>query len=340
MVSTIKSKIKKVTKLGNFENEPVYDISVKGDTRTFFGNNILVHNTDSIYFSAKSTLSTLPPEEFEYTKENIITLYDAIAEDVNDTFPNFMKASFNVPENRSVIAAGRELVASKGLFIKKKRYAVLIYDLEGWRADLDKKFKETGGKIKAMGLDTKRTDTPKPIQDFLSKVLELILLGKSEEEVLQYITDFREEFKTWPAYLKGRPSGANKIEFYTECFDNPNKRVAGKKPTIPGHIRAAIHWNKLRAANGDNYSMEIQDGQKIITCGLKPNPMKWDSIAYPVDENHLPSWFTELPFDSSGMEDKIIDKKLENLIGVLKWDLGSTRESSTFSNIFTIKPKK
>lgn len=336
-----KSKIKKITKLGNFDNEPVYDIAVKGDNHTFFGNNILVHNTDSAYFSAANIIKNNPDyDDFEWNRDNVVKLYDLVGERVNETFPNFMNSAFNVPAEKSVIAAGRELVASRGLFIKKKRYAVLIYDLEGWRADKDPKLQAKGGKVKAMGLDTKRTDTPKPIQDFLTSVLELILQGKTEKEVLDYIIEFRDEFKTWPAYLKGRPSSANKLEFYTECFHNPNKKVNGKKPTIPGHIRSAIHWNLLRQANGDNYSLEIHDGQKIITCRLKPNNMQWDSIAYPVDEMHLPEWFTSLQFDSSGMEDKIIDQKLENLIGVLGWDLASTRQSSTFSSIFVPKPKK
>ncbi|NJO60986.1 MAG: hypothetical protein HC836_22830 [Richelia sp. RM2_1_2] len=340
-----KTKIKKVEKLPNFQNEYVYDIGMRGPNPYFFANNILVHN--SCYFSAIEMLKANPDIYNGWTRENTIDLYDSIGDEVNKTFPNFMKASFNVPEDKSVIAAGRELIAARGLFIKKKRYAVLIYDLEGWRADLvpeeeaiKKKLIPGFGKVKAMGLDTKRTDTPKPIQDFLTKILELILQGKTEDEVLNFISEFREEFKTWPAYLKGRPMGANNMTLYTECYNNPNKLVDGKKPTIPGHIRAAIHWNLLRKSVGDNYALEIQDGYKVIVCKLKPNNMKWDSIAYPVDELQLPTWFTSLPFDSSGMEDKIIDQKLENLIGVLKWDLSSTRQSSTFNNIFTLKPKK
>jgi hypothetical protein len=50
------------------------------------------------------------------------------------------------------------------------------------------------------------------------------------------------------------------------------------------------------------------------------------SIAYPVDENHLPEWFTSLPFDSEGMEEGIVDKKVENLVGCLKWDLTKTQK--------------
>ena len=78
-----------------------------------------------------------------------------------------MQKATNVPrENGQIIVGGREMVASKGLFITKKRYAALIYDLEGNRQDIDKP-----GKLKAMGLDLKRSDTPVFIQNFLYELL-------------------------------------------------------------------------------------------------------------------------------------------------------------------------
>ena len=36
-----------------------------------------------------------------------------------------------------IIAAGREVVGESGLFITKKRYAILVFDLEGKREDTD-----------------------------------------------------------------------------------------------------------------------------------------------------------------------------------------------------------
>ena len=103
----------------------------------------------------------------------MIELYDTIGETVNGTFVKFMQDAFHCPRTRGdVIKAGREIVASKGLFITKKRYAVLYYDKEGKRSDSD-----GPGKIKAMGLDLKRSDTPVVIQEFLSAVLTKVLNG-------------------------------------------------------------------------------------------------------------------------------------------------------------------
>jgi len=107
------------------------------------------------------------------------------------------------------------------------------------------------------------------------------------------------------------------------------------KANMPGHVRAAINWNNMRRMNSDNYSMAVIDGMKVIVCKLKNNPLGWTSIAYPTDESHLPAWFKELPFDDSEMEATVIDKKIDNLLGVLDWDLGSaTNTDNSFLTLF------
>ncbi|MNY38380.1 hypothetical protein D3C86_1730030 [compost metagenome] len=91
----------------------------------------------------------------------------------------------------------------------------------------------------------------------------------------------------------------------------------------------------MKKVNNDNYSSDITDGGKVIVCKLLPNPMKLTSVAYPYDQRHLPEWFKKLPFDTETMEETIIDKKVNNLIGVLKWDLKATREDTTFNDLFS-----
>ena len=290
------------------------------------GKAIIYGDTDSCYFSAYKTLQKdIDAGHIPWTKENVIQLYDQIGEEVNTTFPQFMLDSFHVPKTRGeVIKAGREIVGSKSLFITKKRYAVLYYDKEGKRADVDGK----PGKIKAMGLDLKRSDTPEFIQNFLSNVLEMVLMGKKEQEVLDHISEFRIKFKGRPGWEKGSPKRANKITEYQ------GKEVKAGKTNMPGHVRASINWNTLKRMYGDKYSMGITDGAKVIVCKLKPNPLGFTSVAYPVDELRLPQWFKDLPFDHAEMEQTIIDNKLDNLIGVLKWDINSTEEKNTFNSLF------
>lgn len=304
----------------------VYDISIDDQDPFFFGNDILLHNTDSCYFSAYTTLKKdIDRGALPWTRESVIELYDTIGEEVNGTFVKFMSDAFHCPKTRGeVIKAGREIVASKGLFITKKRYAVLYYDKEGKRSDTEGK----PGKIKVMGLDLKRSDTPVVIQDFLSEVLTKVLTGVDREEILEYITDFRTEFKTRPGWEKGSPKRANNITEYR------SKEKKAGKTNMPGHVRASLNWNTLKRMMDDKYSMQIVDGMKVIVCKVKDNPMGYTSVAYPVDELRLPQWFKDLPFDDATMETTVIDEKLSNLIGVLEWDISSTRSDNNFNKLF------
>jgi len=290
------------------------------------GKAIIYGDTDSCYFSAYPVLKKdIESGKIPWTKETVVTLYDQIADEVNASFVKLMQDACHCPKTRGdVIKAGREIVASKGLFITKKRYAVLYYDKEGKRSDVG----DSPGKIKAMGLDLKRSDTPVVIQDFLSEVLTKVLKGVEKEQVLEYITDFRTEFKTRPGWEKGSPKRANNITEY-----QAKEKKAGKA-NMPGHVRASINWNTLKRLNDDKYSMAITDGAKVIVCKIKDNPMGYTSVAYPVDELRLPQWFKDLPFDDAEMETTVIDEKLENLIGVLEWDISSTRSDNTFSKLF------
>jgi DNA polymerase elongation subunit (family B) len=290
------------------------------------GKAIIYGDTDSCYFSAYKTLQKdINKGLIPWTKETVIQLYDQIANEVNSTFVGFMERAFHCPKSRGeVIKAGREVVGSKSLFITKKRYAVLVYDKEGKRKDVDGK----PGDIKAMGLDLKRSDTPEFMQEFLSKVLEKVLTGAEEQEVLNMITIFRSQFKARPGWEKGSPKRANNIAEYQR------KEEKAGRANMPGHVRASINWNTLKRMMGDKYSMSIVDGMKVIVCKAKDNPLGFTSVAYPVDELRLPQWFKDLPFNHDEMESAIIDNKLDNLIGVLNWDIRSTETKNTFNNLF------
>jgi DNA polymerase elongation subunit (family B) len=291
------------------------------------GDSIIYGDTDSVYFSAWPIIKDdVEAGRMEWNREICVQLYDSIAEQVNQSFPAFMEQAFHCPRDLgAIIKGGRELVASRGLYITKKRYAVLIYDKEGKRQDVDGK----PGKVKAMGLDLKRSDTPKVVQDFLSKILLDVLCGAEEHDILDKIVAFREEFTKRPAWEKGTPKRVNKLTYYGDM-----EKKNGKF-NMPGHVRAALNWNTLKKMYSDNYSIKITDGQKVIVCKLKDNPIGYTSVAYPIDENHLPEWFLDLPFDHSAMESTIVDGKVENLLGVLNWNLSSTvGNNNSFNAMF------
>ena len=291
------------------------------------GKAVIYGDTDSVYFSAYPILrEEIDSGALEWNKEKVIELYDHIAGEVNSTFPTFMSEAFNAPGSQgSLIKAGREVVATKGIFIIKKRYAILVYDQEGKRKDKD----GSPGALKAMGLDLKRSDTPEFMQRFLEEILMKMLTGETKEHIFERVRKFRTEFKSRPGWEKGTPKRVNNLTHHTAVYDKTGQCKIG-------HALAAIQWNRMRKAFGDGYSMECSDGMKVIVCKLKNNPLQIKSIAYPTDELQLPEWFKVLPFNDDGMEDAIIDKKLDNLIGVLDWDISETKgdNAQNFNSLF------
>jgi DNA polymerase elongation subunit (family B) len=299
------------------------------------GKCIIYGDTDSVYFSAVPIL----PADTELDLDNAVKLYDHVSNTVSDTFPAFLKEAFNIPlQAGTVMKAGREVVGQAGLFITKKRYAIKVLDLEGRRIP--------EGKMKVMGMEIKRSDTPEFIQDFLVEVLEDALSGKSENEVLEKIRNFRDHFNENSPWAIGVPKRVNNLTSYTEKYNkikgltktDLTKRVkaVNKKVSnmIPGHVSASIHWNMLRDMHGDKYSMSITDGMKVIVCRLKSNPMGFDNVAYPIDEHHLPDWFKELPFDYDKMEQIVLITKVKNVLGAMRWDLDQAFQSQATAEFF------
>lgn len=303
-------------------------MSIEG-TRNHSGKAVIYGDTDSGYFSAWPLLKDrVERGELEWNKDICIQLYDAIADQVNVDFPRFMREAFNCPDDKgSIIKAAREIVALKGLFITKKRYALLYYDKDGFRCDVNGK----DGKVKATGLDLKRADTPKFVQEFLSDILNDVLHGREKDHIVDKVREFKKSFKALKSWQKGSPKRVNNLTSYTE------KNLRGKQST-PGHVRASINWNLLREMNGDKYTMPISDGQKAIVCTLRDNAMGFRSVAYPTDELRLPKWFLDLPFDDIVMEKAVVDQKVENLLGVLGWELAWQIDTTNkFHDLFSIE---
>ena len=301
------------------------------------GDTIIYGDTDSVYFSAVPAL----PEDTELDMESAIALYDQISEQVSSTFPLMLKDQFNVSLSAGkVMQAGREVVGRSGLFITKKRYAIKVLDLEGWQPP--------GGKLKIMGMDIKRSDTPEFIQDFLEEILDNALEGVPEQDVIAKIKDFKQYFQSLDPWEKGMPKRVNNLTPYTIKYEklkglrgndpfNKKKSLIDEKPVnnmIPGHVQGSIHWNILKKMHSDQYSMQVTDGMKVIVCRLKSNPMGYNAVAYPTDEMHLPKWFKELPFDDDVMEQSVLIKKIDNVLGAMNWDLSRITDSEALDKFF------
>jgi len=164
------------------------------------------------------------------------------------------------------------------------------------------------------------------------------LTDGTEASVIKSISEFRKAFVDWPGWEKGTPKRVNKLSFYGQAKHSNETMTWGtnaKKVPIPGHVRASLNWNQLKQLNNDHASMDIIDGSKVIVCKLLDNVLKMTSVAYPIDQEHLPEWFKKLPFDHDLMEFTLIDKKIYNLLRVLHWNLSESKNDSSFNDLFS-----
>jgi len=286
------------------------------------GEMIVYGDTDSIYFTI--------PENIKKTinRDEFIELSNTVASIANESFADFYKNTFNVSKVESkVIKCEREICADTTYFLKKKRYAALVYDEKNRRLDTGNK----AGKLKVMGLEIKRSDCPAWVQHKLEDTLYNVLAYKPEfSEIVSEIRSWRHDFLQQDKWKMGIPKRVNKLTHYTDCVE---RQVQGI--TIPGHVRAAINWNKMVKNNNDKVSPLILDGGKVIVCKLLPNVFKIDSIAYPVDMEYLPEWFTTLPFDVDAMINVAIDSKVKNIFGQLGIDLQSTKINPNHVDLYS-----
>ena len=276
------------------------------------GGIIVYGDTDSVMFSAKRYFKSNGVDFDWSSRDAVIELYSAIGDKVSESFPGFMHRTFNTGlENGRIIDAGLELVGSRGLFLKKKRYGILKYWEDGFRKDVD----GNPGELKAMGVEIKRSDTPRYIQVFLEDLLISLLTGTPEEELREKVKTFKREFVKQDAWTKGMPKTVKNLTNLTNIYNNTGKCSVG-------HVLAAINWNRLREIHGDIERPEVKDGGKTFVCQLMPNPLGMTCVGVPQEIiDCLPDWFVTLPFDTVVMEQTILRNKLDNLFGTLEMDL-------------------
>jgi DNA polymerase elongation subunit (family B) len=215
-----------------------------------------------------------------------------------------MRKSFMCSEGYDhIIAAGRECVASRGIFVTPKRYVLNLVNLDGYDCD----------KLKVMGLDTKKTILPVYIQDALNAFIERYLKGEEWEDVavdvVQLKDDLEDPEKT-DLFQLGLPKGVNKVEYYTEQLE-----LHGAGARLPGHVAASIYYNQKRAENKDLESLEIVSSMKIRVFYLKEPDGRFKSIALPGDTERVPQWFLDqINVDKRKQITRLVDNPLENIL--------------------------
>lgn len=245
--------------------------------------------------------------------KDAILIADEIGILVNKLFPDFMVDAFCCqPGFHDLISASREVVAERGLFIAKKKYVLKVVNVDGDKVN----------KLKAMGMETKKSDTPKVIQKFLTDVVTNILDGKKYNVLEDYIILARTDLlKEENLMALGIPKSVNNLDEYYEQYTR-YELTGKKKINLPGHVRASCNYNEYAQRMESKNAKLIRSGDKVKVFYLLPNEENYKSIAIPVDLPKWPSWLLDnFKIDKDLSEQKMIDAKLRGIFDAMNWTI-------------------
>ncbi len=194
--------VKTVTPIGY--DGYVYDIGVDDAAHRFFANDILVHNTDSVF--AKLYVDN---------KEDALVLGKKIEAALNASYDDFARETFGVPEHKFHIKF-EKLYRRFFQSGRKKRYAVHIIWKEG--VDFDT--------VDISGFEFKRSDTPAVIKQVQYTLLEKIIRGDKEKDIKDYLRDEIKKYRAgiYPLDEIGIPGGISKE---LDQYERPDANIRG-----------------------------------------------------------------------------------------------------------------
>ena len=271
------------------------------DTYTFPDDNIIYNDTDSTYFSLDKVK----------LGDSIDDIYEAaklIADMVNEELVSFSKDYLLCNEIfDSILKAELDVIADNSIFIKKKYYIMHLLYNEGAKLDQPK--------MKVMGLQIKKTTIPKPISKKLTGFLEDLLKGGEWKRIAKEVVSYKDVLVKDEVMSIGLPKGIKNIEDYTNRYNRQEAHL-----TIPGHVSAAMFYNKCLEVYGDKESPKIVSGMKIKTYYLTKKFERFKSIALPTDTKIPPAWFMThfAPLiDRKAQLDRLVDKPLQSVLDAI-----------------------
>lgn len=221
-------------------------------------------------------------------------------------------------ENKIVFK--REAIASAGMFIAKKRYALLVQDLEGIRF--------TEPKLKIMGLETARSSTPTVVRNKLKDCIKIILT-KTPEDLRKYVDEFYDEFMKLPIEDVASPRGVKGINKY---FDTTNIYKLG----TPIATKAALlHNSHIKKLQIDKDVQSIKENDKIkFVFTIIPNPYGTANrdavmgfIGKPPKEFNLEKYT-----DKRKQFEKTFGEPLDNILNAIGWSISNEVTLEDFFN--------
>ena len=276
---------------------------------------VIASDTDSIYLNLGPLVEAVYKGR-EKTNEGVVTFLNKICEMEFEPFIESADKEFasyvNAYEQKMVMA--RENIADRGIWTAKKRYILNVWDSEGVRYEEPK--------LKMMGIEAVKSSTPAPCRTMIKDALKIIMSG-SEDDVIDYIDQCRQEFKKLPPEDIAFPRTASDVRKY-----QASSTIYAKGTPI--HIRGARLFNhyvkKKKLTN--KYSL-IGNGEKVKFIYLKkPNIIQENVVSFIQDfpsELGLDKYVDyDLQFEKSFVE------PLKAILDAIGWSVEKTVNLDSF----------
>jgi DNA polymerase elongation subunit (family B) len=285
-------------------------LGTKGD------DYVIASDTDSIYLRMGELVNKFIKDTSD--KQKVISLMDKICE---DKIQPYIDTSYNelaeyVHAYAQKMQMKREGLSDKGIWTAKKRYILNVYNNEGVQYNEPQ--------MKVMGLEMIKSSTPSAIREKMKEAIKLMVNG-TQDDIHQFIADFRVKFKTLPVEEISFPRGLNGLNNYSDA-------VTLYKKGTPIHVKGAILYNhNLKQQNLTKKYPLIQEGEKVKFTYLKmPNPFKDTVISYP---SRLPKEFELQEYIDYDMQfDKAFLEPIKVILDCMGWQ---TEKTSSIEDFFS-----
>ena len=244
-------KIDTCEKVGEFNDEYVYDIEVDDEeSHTFFGNGILVHNSNFIRFEeilSKCDWNGTP-------KEFILKLYRVfLADYLSKCYDIYAKNCGTVNYQKFEL----EKISDSGIWLAKKKY---VYNTIWKDPGIDV---EPYTDITAKGVEIVQSSSSKFVRDTLKNLLKYIFIKKKEFNAAEFanlLKNYKEEFKL--KSLEDIAHSSSVGDYEKHVLQDKEKIVLEKG--CPIHVRAsAIYNNMLYNSKYKRKYQPIRSGEKV-----------------------------------------------------------------------------
>jgi DNA polymerase elongation subunit (family B) len=277
---------------------------------------VVASDTDSIYLRLENLVQRVMPNETDDSK--IAKYLEKVSQELVQPFIDKkydeLSRKMNAYENKMHMK--REAIANKGIWTAKKRYMLNV--MIGEDGVVLKK-----PEMKIMGIETSRSSTPRVVRDALTDSISIIMNG-TQEEIISYISDFKNKFKAQRPEDISYPRSCNGLKDYhdpTTIF----------RKSTPIAVRGSLVYNHhLRNKKMDKKYPIINEGDKIKFIYLKmPNPLGENVIAF---MSSIPSEFGLAKYiDFNTQFDKSYLDPLKAILDCIGWQ---TEKTNTLDSLF------